>query len=872
MMRTQVDLFSEANAGKLTPMMQQYLQIKEEHKDYLLFYRMGDFYELFFDDAEIASQVLDIVLTKRGKHQDQDIPMCGVPAHSSEHYLNKLIIAGYKVAVCEQLERPEEAKKRGYKSVVRREVTRIITSGTLVEEHLLESRRANFLAAISALDGKFAVAWIEITTGAFFVTLSSQATLAIDLARLLPKEIIIADKLYREPKIANLLVESQRIITTRAAIVFDQSRCHNRLLHFFNLKSLDGLGAFMPAEISAAGALVEYLEHTHKSNLPRLNKPKKMSSSHFMAIDASTRRNLEIDSSISGNKKASLISVIDYTKTSVGSRLLALHISSPLCNPEIINRRLDSVEFFVNNSELRKQIRIILSAFPDIERALSRIFIRKGSPRDLAMLREGMALALHISETLAFSGIELPQLLRMNLKQIGNFADVFDTLATALMQEVPQQLKEGSFIKTGYEPKLDALYNIKLNSNERTEALRDKYRIATGIINLKISVNNVIGYFIDITPGQANKIKDDHLFTHKQTLGSSVRYTSQELKALEEDILSCDQRITQMEQEIFAALCDKVIGIAEHLSQTAQGVASIDVASSLAELACDMNYCRARVDDSVNFCVEGGRHPIVEQSLKDKFIANTCHFSANEYLWLVTGPNMAGKSTFLRQNALICILAQAGSFVPASSAHIGVVDKLFSRIGAGDDISRGQSTFMVEMVETATILNNATQRSLVILDEIGRGTATYDGLSIAWAVIENLHNAVKCRTLFATHYHELTDLEAALPALACYTVEIKEWDGKVIFMHKIIPGKADRSYGIHVAELAGLPNAVTIRASELLTVLQAKEKASITVMQPASNENTAQALVMTTINNIDIDHLTPRDAFDIIYKIKANMR
>jgi len=871
-MQTQVDLFSEANAGKLTPMMQQYLQIKSEHRDYLLFYRMGDFYELFFDDAEVASQILDIVLTKRGKHQDQDIPMCGVPAHSSEYYLDKLILAGYKVAVCEQLERPEEAKKRGYKSVVRREVTRIITSGTIVEEHLLESRRSNFLASISALDGKFAIAWIEITTGDFFVTLTSQATLIIDLARLLPKEIIIADKLYRDPKITDLLLEFQRIITTRAAIVFDQSRCHSRLLNFYKLKSLDGLGAFTPVEISAAGALVEYLEHTHKSNLPRLNKPKKLGSSSFIAIDASTRRNLEIECSTSGNKKASLLGVIDCTKTPVGSRLLALHISAPLCNPEIINRRLDSVEFFMNNSEMRTQMRTILPGFPDMERALSRIFIRKGSPRDLGLLRDGMALALQIAQTLHNSALELPQLLRMNLKQIGNFFDVLDTLTAALKQEVPPQIKEGGFIKMGYEPRLDALYDIKLNSRERTEALRDKYRIATGTTTLKISVNNVIGYFIDITPGQASKIKDDGFFIHKQTLGSSIRYTTLELKTLEEEILSCDQKIAQIELDIFEELCSKVIGIAEHLSQTAQGIAGIDVASSLAHLALERNYCRARVDDSANFCIEGGRHPIVEHSLKDLFIANSCNFSASEYLWLVTGPNMAGKSTFLRQNALICILAQAGSYVPARAAHIGVVDKLFSRIGAGDDISRGQSTFMVEMVETAAILNNATQRSLVILDEIGRGTATYDGLSIAWAVIENLHNTVKCRTLFATHYHELTDLEPVLPALACYTVEVKEWDGKVIFMHKIIPGKADRSYGVHVAELAGLPESVTIRAGELLTVLQAKEKSSITVTRTASNENTMQAAMIATINNIDIDSLTPRDAFDIIYKIKANMR
>jgi DNA mismatch repair protein MutS len=862
--------FNNIDHSKLTPMMQQYLQIKAEHQQYLLFYRMGDFYELFFDDAVNASQVLDIVLTKRGKHLNQEIPMCGVPAHSAEHYLDKLIMSGYKVAICEQLESPIEAKKRGSKAVVRREVTRIITSGTLVEDHLLESKRANFMAAISTLGDKLALAFIEITTGDFFISPTTITTLQADLVRLSPQEIIISDKLYCNPQFKNILSDYQRIITTRANIVFDFQRCLTRLEKFFQVNSLAGFANFSEAEVSAAGALVEYLEHTHKSNLPRLNKPKKLNPSSFLSIDAATRKNLEIEASINGDKKHSLLSIIDKTLTSGGARLLALHISAPLRHPEVINRRLDNVEFFHTHNQLRRNIREQLQLFADIERSLSRIFINKSGPRDLTLLRDGLIRSLQIAEKLTFSNTELPQLLRLAVSQIGNFGDALDALTNALTTDAPLQVKEGGFIKPGYSQQLDNLYELKFNSKARLEALRDNYRQATGITSLKISFNNVIGFFIDVTPGQASKIKDELGFIHKQSLGSSIRYTTLELKQMEEEILSCDERIAATELEIFSHLCAKVINVAEFISQTAQAIATIDVASSLAQLAAEKNYVRPIVDDSLHFHITGGRHPVVESTIKENFIANNSKLNESEYIWLITGPNMAGKSTFLRQNALICILAQAGSFVPAQSAHIGVVDKLFSRIGAGDDISRGQSTFMVEMVETATILNNATAHSLVILDEIGRGTATYDGLSIAWAVVENLHNNIRCRTLFATHYHELTNLDGILSGLACYTSEVKEWEGNVIFMHNIIAGKADKSYGIHVGQLAGLPKSVTDRATQILDELLAQGSIYVNTAPQAVNENHHNTV--NTLKDIDIDALTPRDAFEILYKLKLTVR
>lgn len=853
----------EFNTTQLTPMMQQYMQIKSEYPEYMLFYRMGDFYELFFDDAVKAASALDIVLTKRGKHEDADIPMCGVPVHSHESYLEKLIKSGFKVAICEQMESPLEAKKRGYKAVVKREVTRVITSGTIIEDSLLNAKQFNFMCCISNIKGELSISAVEITTGILYVSKTSAASLLLDISKFSPKEVVISDSFYRSESSKGVVAEYQRGLSVRSDSVFNLERSIKRISDFYKIKSLVGLGDYNDSEIIAIGALIEYLEHTQKSYLPRLSKPKRISSENFMEIDSSTKKNLEIETSISGDKKFSLIAVLDNTSTSGGGRLLSLYLNMPLADKVTINKRLDSVQFFVDEADVRVRIENLLKQFPDIERSLARICMNRGELKDLAAIKQGLKVAASVSEHLLFSGIEIPSNIKIATSELVGFTPIFEILESTLKPEMPPLLKSGDFINAGVNAELDSLYDLKYSINEKLDALRDKYRNLTGATALKISFNNVLGYFIEVTPMHKDKVADE-IFIHKQTLGSSIRFVTEELKDLEEKINSCDEKISNIEKIIFNELCSKVSEYADNIAIAAHAISSIDVYSALAKLASQMNYTRPIVDDSSDFSIESGRHPVVEKALKNKFISNNSDFKDSSLI-LLTGPNMAGKSTFLRQNALIAIMAQIGSFVPASSASIGVVDKIFSRIGASDDISKGQSTFMVEMSETAAIINNATSKSLVILDEIGRGTATYDGLSIAWAVIEELHDNIKCRTFFATHYHELTDLEGKLEKLKCYTMNVKEWDGKLVFLHEVIAGKADRSYGIHVAQLAGIPERVTSRASEILEKLQSENsEVKIELSSKSSNDNK----IVDRLKDVDINMLTPKDAFDLIYSLK----
>lgn len=860
----QSELFKESQVKSLTPMMQQYMAIKAEHQDCLLFYRMGDFYELFFDDAVIASEALDIVLTKRGKHEDNDIPMCGVPAHSYDFYLEKLIKTGHKVAICEQLERPEEAKKRGYKAVVKRDVVRIVTLGTVIEENLLDARSSNYLAAIGLHEGKINIALVEITTGVFFICNSSINTLTNDLSRFQPSEIIIPEKLYSDKNIKSTLEPFTKKITTRANITFDKKRGESRLLEFYGLKTLSGIGNYSDSEIITMGGMLEYLQHTQRESLPRLSRPKKLDNSHYMSIDPSTKRNLEIEYDIHGDPKHSLLNTIDKTITAGGGRLLRLYLSSPLTSAEAINQRLDNVECFSKNENFRNQVRETLKQIPDLDRSLSRIWIKKGGPRDLSLLKFGLEHALKLAELILFSNIKISHGIKGLIDQIGNFSELLSKLDHALVLDTPLNVKDGNFIKKGYSAELDYFYDIKSNSKESITNLRDKYRQLAGVTTLKISFNNVLGYFIEVTPSHADKIKDE-VFIHRQTLGSSIRYTTTELNELQSDIFNAEEKISALEQKLFNDLCDMVISKGEDISYTSQSLSGLDVFSALAHLAYTKNYTRPVIDESCEFKIDGGRHPVVESNIKEQFIANNCDLRCGQSIWLITGPNMAGKSTFLRQNAIICILAQMGCYVPCTNAQIGVVDKLFSRIGAADDISRGQSTFMVEMVETANILNNATHKSLIILDEIGRGTATYDGLSIAWAVVENIHNTLKSRTLFATHYHELTELENQLDNVSCHTVKVKEWENNIVFLHEVVAGKADRSYGIHVASLAGLPKSVIDRSNQILA--QVEQKDTFEVTKTIANENVTPDYIYD-IKSIDVDSLTPMQAFDTLYKLK----
>lgn len=825
---------------KNTPVMEQYLNLKAQYKDHLLFYRLGDFYELFFDDAIKAAKLLNIVLTKRGNSCGEEIPMCGVPAHSSESYLHKLIDLGFKVAICDQLETADEAKKRGYKSIVKRDVVRVVTPGTIIEDSLLEDKSNNYLASIVEQNDEYAISWLELSTGKFFHTLTSLKALDSDLLRISPRELLISEKFTEDEKIRSILKNYKISITQHAQSFFEYSKSHRTLCEFYKIRELGSIGNFSKVEIMACGALLEYVRVTQRGSISRLEFPKTYKQQNFMLIDASARRNLELFSTQFGEKKGSLISVIDHTVTASGGRLLKQMLASPLACSKAINLRLSTAQFFVNNHEPRRKIREILSNIPDIERSLSRLILGRGSPKDMNLLKIGLGKTLELSEFLCKiesgengslpqqyviqTGIQPASRAGMTVKSdeselstihksLGNHKDLFELLNSAILDNNLSSVKEGGFIHSKYNSELSELSYILNNSNKLITKLRESYRDLTGIAALKILHNNILGYYVEVSAN--HKITSD-IFIHRQSLANSMRYTTNELKELENKILTARDAAIGLEMKIFSELCSEVAKESEKIALAANALAKLDIRTAFAELAVQNNYVKPIIDDSKEFNICSGRHPVVE--VNDKFIANGINLAG---IHLITGPNMAGKSTFLRQNALIAILAHMGSFVPAESAHIGVIDKIFSRVGATDNITAGYSTFMVEMIETATIVNQATDRSLVILDEIGRGTGVYDGLSIAQAVIEHIHNVNKCRAIFATHYHELTKVSKYLKNVKCFCVKIREWNGEVIFLHEVIEGIADESYGIHVAKLAGFPDSVLNRASEVFEELKA---------------------------------------------------
>ncbi|MGY3598021.1 DNA mismatch repair protein MutS [Bradyrhizobium sp. USDA 4341] len=826
--------------SRVTPMMEQYLEIKAAHPGLLLFYRMGDFYELFFEDAEIASKTLGIVLTKRGKHQGMDIPMCGVPVERSEDYLHRLIGAGHRVAVCEQTENPAEAKARGNKSVVRRGVVRLVTPGTLTEDTLLDARTNNYLIAIARARGsagadRLGLAWIDISTSEFMVTECATSELAATLARINPNEAIVTDALYSDNELAPTLRELPSV-TPLTRDVFDSATAERRLCDYFAVATMDGLSAMSRLEATAAAAAVTYIDRTQVGRRPPLSPPAREAAGTTMAIDPATRANLELTRTLAGERRGSLLDAIDCTATAAGSRLLAQRLAAPLTDVAVIARRLDAVSAFVADSAAREDVRTVLRAAPDMSRALARLSVGRGGPRDLASLRDGILAAdqaLELLAQLANPPAEVSTVMAALQRPSRDLAQEF---SRALSEQLPLIKRDGGFVREGYEAALDESRNLRDASRLVVAAMQARYAEDTGIKTLKIRHNNVLGYFVEVTAQHGDKLFAPPLnatFIHRQTLAGQVRFTTAELGETEAKIANAGERALNLELEIFERLSALALAASDDLRNAAHAFAMLDVATSLAKLAIDDNYVRPDVDGSLGFAIEGGRHPVVEQALKrdgQPFIANACDLSPapgqkSGQLWLITGPNMAGKSTFLRQNALIALLAQIGSYVPASRARLGIVDRLFSRVGAADDLARGRSTFMVEMVETAVILNQASERSLVILDEIGRGTATFDGLSIAWAAIEHLHESNRCRTLFATHYHELTALSAKLPRMFNATVRVKEWQGDVVFLHEVLPGSADRSYGIQVAKLAGLPPAVITRAKSVLARSQARQSA-----------------------------------------------
>ncbi len=873
-------------------MMAQYLEAKAAHPDCLLFFRMGDFYELFFDDAVTAAEALDITLTRRGRHDGGDIPMAGVPVHAHESYLNRLIRQGFRVAICEQMEDPAAARKRGTKGPVRREVVRIATPGTVTEDTLLEARANNHLTALAEAGGALGLACVDISTGALTLEPMACERLPAALARLAPAELLVSDRLTRRPELFELFGEWRDRLTVQPASRFDSENARRRLLDLFGVATLDAFGAFDRAEIAAAGALLDYIGLTQKGRLPRLSPPRRLAAGSAMEIDAATRRNLELTLTLSGERQGSLLATLDRTVSGPGARLLAAHLGAPLTDAAAIDRRLDAVQVFAGDEALRGEARALLRQCPDVERALGRLTLGRGGPRDLAAVRDGLARAAELRALLGRPRLEpVPPLVAEAMAGLGEHSVLTDRLGRALAADLPLLARDGGFIAADYHAALDEQRTLRDESRRLIAALQAEYVQATGITALKVRHNNVLGYYVEVPAGHADKLARPPLnetFVHRQTLASAVRFTTVKLGELERDIAEAADRALALELELFDDLVGEVTGRAEPIAAAAAALAALDVAAGWAELAAGGAYTRPLVDDSAAFEVRGGRHPVVERPMAaGSFVPNDCDLAPERRLWLLTGPNMAGKSTFLRQNALIALIAQAGGFVPADHARIGVVDRLFSRVGAADDLARGRSTFMVEMVETAAILNQATERSLVILDEIGRGTATFDGLSIAWACVEHLHEVRRCRALFATHYHELTSLAARLPALACHTMRVKEWQGDIVFLHEVAPGAADRSYGIHVARLAGLPEAVIARAEQVLEALEQGEQgrnvarladdlplfsaAVVRKAAPAPPPEPQPSAVAAALAAINPDDLTPRQALEALYDLRKKL-
>jgi len=849
-------------------MMTQYRRLKEEAGDALLFYRMGDFFELFFDDAKLASACLDIALTRRGEDSGEPIPMCGVPVHSAESYLARLIKAGHRVAIAEQTESPAEARKaRGSKALVERAIIRLVTPGTLTEEALLESASANWLAAVGRAGDECAIAAADISTGRFELVSCSSGELAGELARLSPAETI-AD----EPV--------PGIRTSAGKGGFDSIAGEQALRSRFGLGTLDGLGSPSRAELAAAGGLLAYLDATQKDAGILLDSPRRIAHSSYMAIDAASRDSLELTRSTSGTVAGSLLGEIDRCQTAAGRRLLAEDIAAPLTDARAIEQRLALVAWLHEDPIRRERLRVALKAMPDFARALARLAAGRGSPRDLALLRDGLGAADQLKRELECQS-DRPHLLDALLPRLGGHDELVDRLARALVASPPLDASKGGYIAEGYDADLDALRGAASNGRRAIAGLEARYRDSTAISSLKIRHNAVLGYHIEVSARHADKLMSpDSGFTHRQTLAGVVRFNSPELHEEASRVIEAGAHALAAEAAHAEELVGASVAVARQVTATAEAIARIDVAASHAHRAAEGGWSLPHLTDEVCLKIEAGRHPVVEAALRnngERFVANDLSIDLGDRLWLITGPNMGGKSTFLRQTALIAVLAQAGSFVPATLARIGIVDRLFSRVGASDNLARGRSTFMVEMVETAAILAQASPSSLVILDEIGRGTSTYDGLAIAWAVVEAMHDQVRCRTLFATHYHELTRLAGRLDSLSLHHVRAREWKGDLVLLHEVADGGADRSYGIAVAKLAGLPPTVVSRARSVLAKLEAGRDATgglaaglddLPLFAAAAEPEHRPDLLTTALSTIDPDRLSPREALDKLYELK----
>jgi DNA mismatch repair protein MutS len=853
-------------------MMAQYLALKAEVPDCLLFYRMGDFFELFFDDARAAAQTLDIALTARGEHGGEKVPMCGVPVHSHEAYLARLIKAGHRVAIAEQTETPEQAKKRGgTRALVARGIVRIVTAGTLTEEVLLDARAANWLVALWSQGGEVGLAAADISTGRLELGCVPASHVSAELSRLSPAELIAPDGFPHA---------LDRLVTTSDG--FDPREAERTLKALFNVATLDGWGAFGRAELAAMGGLLAYLHRAGQGAMPLLQPPVRRTVADHLALDAATRDSLELTCASDGGRKGSLLDAVDRTVTGAGARLLAQDLSAPLAERAPIDRRLHLVAALHDASDLRARLRGALRALPDIGRALGRLAAGRGSPRDLGQLRDGLGEAGGV-ERLLSTVAPAPALLAELLPMLTGHGALIDELTHALVSAPPIEAGAGGYIAEGYDAALDALRATGGEGRRAIAGLEARYRQATGVAQLRIRHNNVLGYHVEVPAARADPLmRADSGFTHRQTLAGVVRFNAPELHEQALTVGQAGAHALAAEAAHLEELIGRVMASAQSIACTADALARLDVAAGLAERAAEGGWCRPVLVDQPCLEITDGRHPVVEGAVAKaggRFVANDCRLGPHDRLWLVTGPNMGGKSTFLRQNAVVLVLAQAGSFVPASSATIGLCDRLFSRVGASDNLARGRSTFMVEMVETAAILAQATDRSFVILDEVGRGTSTYDGLAIAWAVAEAVHDANRCRCLFATHYHELTRLAERLDALSLHHVRAREWKGDLVLLHELAAGPADRSYGLAVARLAGLPPPVIARAKAVLKRLEAGRAATgglaaglddLPLFAAAMEADaTPPDRLRDALAEVDGDALTPRDALALVYRLKA---
>ncbi len=862
---------------KMTPAMRQYYEAKEKHKDALIFFRMGDFYESFGDDAKIIAKELEITLTSRGRDKEgEDMPLAGIPYHAVDSYLPRLIKKGYKVAICEQLEDPKNAK-----GVVKRGVVRVITPGTVIDSSLISDQSNNYLMSVSGEGTEFGLSFLDVSTGEFLTTQftdnQNYDKIISEAARMKPAECILPTQLFENKKLTQRLKDLGIILNKFDADAFLPKNARNRLLEHFGAVTLEGMGCeHLTFAVSASGAALEYAQKTQMRDLNHIQAMRTYSENEFMVLDSITLRNLEIIQSIRGEGTGSLLSVIDRTKTPMGGRMLRKWLLQPLISVNKINERLDAVDDIINKTLLRYDLRSALLGIRDIERLIGRIVYGNSNSRDLIALKVSLEKLPEMIKSLKESDIK-SGLLADIITKLGDYTDIVALLSRALVDAPPVSVREGGMIKEGYNEKLDELKKMSLHGKDWIAEMQQKERDRTGIKSLKIGYNSVFGYYIEVTKANLSQVPPDYI--RKQTTANGERFYTPELKEKEVMILSADEKRMALEFELFTEINSLLAGRSKELQATAQAIAELDVIVNLAEMAVNNKYVRPEVNESCNILIRDGRHPVVEYAIPGGFVPNDTRMDCQENQFLLlTGPNMAGKSTYMRQTALIVIMAQIGSFVPASYASVGLVDRIFTRVGAFDDLASGQSTFMIEMVELANILNNATSKSLVLLDEIGRGTSTYDGYSIAKAVVEFIHNKdrVGVRSLFATHYHQLTAITGSLRRVKNFHVAVKEEGNDLVFLRKIIPGATDKSYGIHVARLAGVPLKVTQRAKEILKEVEngsaigsrGKDSAKYTQLMLFDSEEKKESPVVEELKKLNVDAMTPLEALNALAELK----